>query len=85
MVIFGEIFEISEDIFGKFLEIFGEIFEDFWILLDALIRALRVGMAVRVVRVVRAIRLVRAVRVDPASKEGWAPKILKSFVIFLGF
>ena len=62
MVILGEIFEISEDIFGELLEINGEIFEDFWILLDALIRALRVGLAVRAVRVVRVIRVVRAIR-----------------------
>ena len=56
MVILGEIFEISEDIFGELLETFGGIFEDFWILLDALIRALRVGMAVRAIRAVRVIR-----------------------------
>ena len=55
MVIFGEIFEISEDIAGEFLEIFGEIFEDFWILFDALIRAVRVVRAIRGVRVIRAI------------------------------
>ena len=59
MEIFGEIFVISEDTAGELLEIFGEIFEDFWILFGALIRAIR---AVRVIGVVRAIRVVRAVR-----------------------
>ena len=55
MVIFGEIFEISEDPAGELLAIFGEIFEDFWILFGALIRA------VRAIRVVRAVRVIRAV------------------------
>ena len=42
MGILGEIFEISKDTSGELLEIFGEIFEDFWILFGALIRAIRV-------------------------------------------
>ena len=42
------------------MEIFGEIFEDFWILFDALIRA---------VRVIRAVRIVRAVRAQALYKE----------------
>ena len=46
------------------MQIFREIFEDFWILFDALIRALRV---VRAVRVVRAIRAVRVIREMPSS------------------
>ena len=59
MVIFGENV-ISEDIFVEPLEIFGEIFEDFWILFGALIRAVRVDRAVRVVRVVGVARAVGA-------------------------
>ena len=47
------------------MEIFGEIFEDFWILFDALIRAVR---AVRVIRAIRAVRIVRAVRVVRAIR-----------------
>ena len=45
-----------------FFEIFGEIFEDFWILFYTLIRAVRVEKAVRVVRAIREVRAVRAVR-----------------------
>ena len=62
MVIFGEIFEISEDPAGELLEIFGEIVEDFWILFGALIRAVRVIRVVRVIGAIRAIRVVRVVR-----------------------
>ena len=38
MVIFGES-EIVEEIFKELLEIFGEIFDDFWLLFCALIMA----------------------------------------------
>ena len=67
-----------EDNFGKLLEIFGEILEDFWILFDTLIRAIRAHRAVRVVKavsvvravtVVRAVRTVRVVRVVALYKE----------------
>ena len=40
---------VFEDIFGELLEIFVEIFEDFWILFDALIRVVRVFRAIRAV------------------------------------
>ena len=53
------------------MEKFGKIFEDFWLLFDALIRAVRVVRAIRVVRafrVVRAVRAVRAVRVIRAVR-----------------
>ena len=68
MVIFGEIFEISKDPAGELLEIFGEIFEDFWMLFGALIRAIRAVRAIRVVRAVRAISVVRAVRARASYK-----------------
>ena len=57
MVIFGEIFEISEDIFRELFEIFWEQFLDFLIIFGALSRA------VRAITVVRADRVARAVRV----------------------
>ena len=57
MVIFGEISEISEE----FLEILREIFEDFKILFDALIRAVRVVRAIRIIRAVRVVKTVRVV------------------------
>ena len=49
--------------------IFEEIFEDFWILFDALIRAVRVDRAFRAIRVVRAVRAVRVV---------WAVKVIRA-------
>ena len=55
-MIFEEMLKISEDIIRELLEIFGEIFEDFWILFGALIRAVRVDRAVRVVLTIRAVR-----------------------------
>ena len=48
-----------EGIFGELLETFWQIFEDFWIFFDALIRAVK---AIRAHRAVRAVRVVRAVR-----------------------
>ena len=50
MEIFRKNSEISEDTVGELLEISAEIFEDFWILFGALIRAVSVGRAFRASR-----------------------------------
>ena len=60
------------------MEIFGEIFEDFWILFGALIRAVSVDRAVRAIRVVWVIWVFRAVRTYKVVRVVGAVKAIRA-------